>query len=100
MTSARSSTWGTIILRQQQLDQALEHYKKTSELAPNFSQVYNLMGYCLRQKGDYAASEQAFKKYIELIPNDPNPYDSYAELAAEDGAVRRVDCAVPESALD
>ena len=23
---------------------------------------------------------QAFKKYIELIPNDPNPYDSYAEL--------------------
>ena len=25
-------------------------------------------------------SEKAFEKYIELIPDDPNPYDSYAEL--------------------
>ena len=25
-------------------------------------------------------AEQSLKKYIELIPNDPNPYDSYAEL--------------------
>ena len=76
---------GNYYFAQQQLDQALEHYKKTTELAPNFSQVYNLMGYCLRQKGDFAASEQAFKKYIELIPNDPNPYDSYAELLLKMG---------------
>jgi tetratricopeptide (TPR) repeat protein len=27
----------------------------------------------------------AFKKYIELIPNDPNPYDSYAELLLKMG---------------
>ena len=27
----------------------------------------------------------AFKKYIELIPNDPNPYDSYAELLMKMG---------------
>jgi superkiller protein 3 len=43
------------------------------------------MGYCLRQKGDYTDAEQAFKKYIELIPNDPNPYDSYAELLLKMG---------------
>jgi tetratricopeptide (TPR) repeat protein len=30
-------------------------------------------------------AEQAFKKYIELIPNDPNPYDSYAELLLKMG---------------
>ncbi len=30
-------------------------------------------------------TEQAFKKYIELIPNDPNPYDSYAELLLKMG---------------
>src|SRR6185436_19208556 len=29
--------------------------------------------------------EAAFKKYIELIPNDPNPYDSYAELLLKIG---------------
>ena len=30
-------------------------------------------------------AEAAFKKYIELIPNDPNPYDSYAELLLKMG---------------
>src|SRR6185436_13154997 len=33
----------------------------------------------------YPEAEQAFKKYIELIPNDPNPYDSYAELLMKMG---------------
>ena len=78
-------TVGTYYFGQQQLDDALAHYKKSAELAPNYSQVFNLMGYCLRQKGDYSGSEQAFKKYVELIPNDPNPYDSYAELLLKMG---------------
>jgi len=78
-------TMGNYYFGQQELDQALTHYKKAAELAPNYSQVYNLLGYCYRQKGDYANSEQSFKKYIELIPNDPNPYDSYAELLLKMG---------------
>ena len=44
-----------------------------------------MLGYSYRQAGDYANAEQAFKKYIELIPNDPNPYDSYAELLLKMG---------------
>ena len=43
------------------------------------------MGYAYRQLGDFANAERAFKKYIELIPNDPNPYDSYAELLMKMG---------------
>jgi tetratricopeptide (TPR) repeat protein len=35
--------------------------------------------------GNYAEAEKAFKKYIELVPNDPNPYDSYAELLMKTG---------------
>ena len=35
--------------------------------------------------GDYDNAERAFKKYIELIPNDPNPYDSYGELLLKMG---------------
>ena len=34
---------------------------------------------------NYDAAEKAFQKYIELIPNDPNPYDSYAELLMKEG---------------
>jgi tetratricopeptide (TPR) repeat protein len=78
-------TLGNYYFAQQELDQALAHYKKATEIAPGYSQVYNLLGYCYRQKGDYANSEESFKKYVQLIPNDPNPYDSYAELLLKMG---------------
>ncbi len=65
---------------QQEFPQAIEHYKKATELAPNYSPAYNILGYAYRQNADYANAEKAFKKYIELIPKDPNPYDSLAEL--------------------
>ena len=70
---------------QQDVPQAIEHYKKATELAPDYSGAWNILGYAYRQQGDYASAEQAFKKYIELIPNDPNPYDSYAELLLKMG---------------
>jgi tetratricopeptide (TPR) repeat protein len=70
---------------QQEVAPAIEQYKRATELAPNFSPPYNVLGYAYRQQGDYANAEQAFKKYIELIPNDPNPYDSYAELLLKMG---------------
>jgi tetratricopeptide (TPR) repeat protein len=65
---------------QQDFPQAIEHYKKATELAPTYSTAFNILGYAYRQNDDNANAEQAFKKYIELIPNDPNPYDSLAEL--------------------
>src|SRR5690242_15965291 len=63
---------GNYYFGQQEYRPALEHYKKASELAPSYSPAYNILGYTYRQLGDYANAEQAFKKYVELIPNDPN----------------------------
>jgi tetratricopeptide (TPR) repeat protein len=70
---------------QQEIPAAIEHYKKATEIAPNYSPAYNILGYAYRQNEDYANAEKAFKKYIELIPNDPNPYDSYGELLLKMG---------------
>jgi tetratricopeptide (TPR) repeat protein len=70
---------------QQDMPRAIEHYKKATELAPTYSGAFNILGYAYRQNADYANAEQAFKKYIGLIPNDPNPYDSYAELLLKMG---------------
>jgi tetratricopeptide (TPR) repeat protein len=70
---------------QQEYPQAIEHYRKATELNATYSTAYNLMGYAYRQSGDHASAEQAFQKYIELIPQDPNPYDSYAELLLKMG---------------
>jgi tetratricopeptide (TPR) repeat protein len=44
-----------------------------------------MLGYSYSALGDYPEAEKAFKKYIELVPNDPNPYDSYAELLMKTG---------------
>jgi tetratricopeptide (TPR) repeat protein len=70
---------------QQDYPQAIEHYKKATEIAPSYSPAYNILGYAYRQNADYANAEKAFQKYIELIPGDPNPYDSYAELLLKVG---------------
>jgi len=70
---------------QQQYPQAIEQYRKATEIAPDFSTAWNILGYALRQNGDFAGAEKAFQKYIELIPKDPNPYDSYAELLLKMG---------------
>ena len=76
---------GTYYFGQQELDDAVAHFKKATEIAPNYSPTYNQLGYAYRQQEDFSSAEQAFKKYVELIPNDPNPYDSYAELLLKMG---------------
>jgi len=70
---------------QQDYTQAINHYKRATELAPDYSTAYNILGYAYRQNEAYNDAENAFKKYIQLIPNDPNPYDSYAELLLKMG---------------
>jgi len=70
---------------QQQYALAVEKYKASVEIAPEFSAPYNMLGYSYRSLEDYESAEKAFKKYIELIPNESNPYDSYAELLLKTG---------------
>jgi tetratricopeptide (TPR) repeat protein len=64
----------------QEWDEAARHYEMATSIDPEFSQPYNQLGYAHRFMGHYGQAEKAFKKYIELIPDEPNPYDSYAEL--------------------
>src|ERR1051325_5990247 len=70
---------------QQDYPNAIQHYKKATVLNPNYSTAFNILGYAYRQNENYRDAEEAFKKYIQLIPKDPNPYDSYAELLLKIG---------------
>jgi tetratricopeptide (TPR) repeat protein len=71
--------------RQQMFELAIIEYERVNQINPTFSQSYNQLGYAYRFLGRYNDAEKAFQKYIELIPDDPNPYDSYAELLMEMG---------------
>ncbi len=64
---------------------AIQHFEKSNQINPKFSQPYNQMGYAYRFLGNFADAEKTFLKYIELIPDDPNPQDSYAELLLKMG---------------
>ncbi len=70
---------------QQEYKLAMDEYNQSISINPSFSQSYNQAGYAYRFLGNYTQSEIAFKKYIDLIPDDPNPLDSYAELLMKIG---------------
>src|SRR6266581_3259385 len=48
---------------QKDFPRAIQYYKKATELNPNFSSAFNLLGYAYRQNVDYGNAEQAFRKY-------------------------------------
>jgi len=64
---------------------ALVHLTKSTELDNKYAPSYNQIGYCQSALGNYQESEKAFQTYIKLIPNNANPYDSYAELLLKMG---------------
>jgi tetratricopeptide (TPR) repeat protein len=64
---------------------ALDHFKKANEIDSNYAPVYNMIGYCQSALNNYPEAENAFQTYIRLVPNKPNPYDSYAELLLKTG---------------
>jgi tetratricopeptide (TPR) repeat protein len=74
--------------RQRDYAQAIDAYIKATKIAPSYTLAYNQLGYSYEFVGRYPEAEVAFKKYIELLPGDPNPYDSYAELLMKMGNYR------------
>lgn len=70
---------------QQEFENALMHYGHAIAINPEFATAYNSMGYAHRSNDDLESAREAFKKYVELIPDEANPHDSYAELLMEIG---------------
>ena len=71
---------GAVYAAQQRYRDEITQLEKAIALGPTYSLAYNQVGYAYRAVGDMSAAESAFQKYIALIPDDPNPHDSYAEL--------------------
>ena len=71
---------GIVAFARQDYDGAVKSLSRAVELDPKFTLPYNQLGYAYRAQGKNAEAEKTFKKYAELLPDDPNPHDSYAEL--------------------
>jgi tetratricopeptide (TPR) repeat protein len=79
---------GAYYYRRRDYAAAIDAYLKATKIAPAYTIVYNQLGYSYEFLGRYPEAEAAFRKYIELLPDDPNPYDSYAELLMKMGNYR------------
>lgn len=65
--------------------EALRYYMRAVEIDSTYAPAYNMLGYCNLNLNDNENAEKAFKKYIQLVPNKANPYDSYAEFLLKNG---------------
>ncbi len=70
---------------QQNFAEAAKHYEHATAINAEFATGWNSLGYARRSLGDLDGAKEAFARYIEIIPNEANPYDSYAELLMEMG---------------
>ena len=70
---------------QQDFASAIAHFTHATEINPDFAVAFNGLGYAHRSAGNLDGAKAAFAKYIELRPEEANPYDSYAELVMEVG---------------
>jgi tetratricopeptide (TPR) repeat protein len=70
---------------QQDFAAAAEHFGHATQINSEFAGAYNSLGYAQRSLEDFDNAKLAFAKYVELLPNESNPYDSYAELLMEMG---------------
>jgi serine/threonine protein kinase/Tfp pilus assembly protein PilF len=64
---------------------AIQYFEKAVKIDPMFHAVYNELAYAYHQVGEHDKSIWAINKYIELSPNDANPYDSRGDLYAYTG---------------
>jgi len=82
---AHNAIGNFLFFNQQNYERAISSYRAAIDINPKFASPYNMLGYALRFVGDYPGAEKAFQRYTELIPDQPNPYDSYAELLMKMG---------------
>jgi len=67
-------------------EKAVDQLRKLTELAPDFAPAYNSLGLEVTAHGkNYEEGEKALKKYTELVPKEPNAWDSYAALLMKEG---------------
>lgn len=65
--------------------QAAVLFRKATTIDPAFAPAYNDLGYAQVALKNFAGAEASFKRYIRLLPDSPNPYDSYAEMLMKVG---------------
>lgn len=68
-----------------EVEKAIQYLEKATELKPDFAKAQNELAYTYLEKGDFAKAREAAARYVALLPDLINPYDTYAEILMREG---------------
>ncbi|MBU8933334.1 MAG: protein kinase [candidate division Zixibacteria bacterium] len=68
---------------------AIEYFRKAIEIDSLYGTAYNSLAYSYNEIGDLENSIWAINRYIELAPDEANPYDTRADLYARNGELEK-----------
>ncbi|HXB19781.1 MAG TPA: hypothetical protein VNV88_00295 [Candidatus Solibacter sp.] len=68
------------LYKQDQYDPAKKLTLRALAEDPRYATAYNQLAYLYSRIPDHPKSLEAAAKYVELLPNEPNPHDSYGEM--------------------
>jgi tetratricopeptide (TPR) repeat protein len=78
----RSAMW---FRNQRQLNHAVPVYERLLQLDSQFADALNQLGYIYAFQGESERAIATMKRYVAVLPNEPNPEDSYAEICRMGG---------------
>lgn len=70
-----------LALNQNQSPRATALFERVIKIDPNFADAWNEVAYCYAKAGNFDKAFVDMKRYTELVPNEPNPQDSFAEIS-------------------
>lgn len=72
--------WWLVLSQNQQL-RAAALFERVIQIDPKFPDAWNEAAYCYAKTNQFDKAFKAIQHYTELVPNEANPQDSYAELS-------------------
>ncbi|HET9790328.1 MAG TPA: hypothetical protein VFR08_03425, partial [Candidatus Angelobacter sp.] len=72
---------GLWLTNQRQSERAIPLFERANQLDPKFADPLNQAAYCYARLGDFNKAFADMQRYAELLPNEANPQDSFAEIS-------------------
>ncbi|HWG87965.1 MAG TPA: hypothetical protein VN679_09310, partial [Candidatus Acidoferrales bacterium] len=72
---------GLWLTNQRQSERAIPLFERANQIDAKFADPLNQAAYCYARLGDFDKAFADMQRYAELLPNEANPQDSFAEIS-------------------
>ena len=85
MKAVTENNLGAAFQSEHQIDEALEHYQRATELRPDYAPAYSNMGTALHEKGRLAEAASSAEHALQLQPDFPDAHYNLANVLLDQG---------------